>query len=41
MRKRQIPVLVYLLIILLLAATAAGQSRIITSPKAQFGFNLG
>lgn len=40
MRTRQIPVLVYALLILLLAITAVGQSRI-TSPKAQFGFNLG
>ena len=40
MPKRQIPVLVYPLIILLLTISALGQSRI-TSPKAQFGFNLG
>lgn len=40
MRKRQITVLVYPLMVLLLAVVAAGQSRI-TSPKAQFGFNLG
>ena len=40
MRTRQIPVLIYPLVVLLLAVTAAGQSRI-TSPKAQFGFNLG
>src|SRR6267143_2033397 len=40
MRKRQITVLVYSLMVLLLAVAAAGQSRI-TSPKAQYGFNLG
>lgn len=40
MRKRQITVLVYPLMVLLLAVSAVGQSRI-TSPKAQFGFNLG
>src|SRR3989441_1543274 len=40
MRTRQISVLIYPLVVLLLAVAAAGQSRI-TSPKAQFGFNLG
>ena len=40
MRTRQIPVLVYPFVVLLLAVAAAGQSRI-TTPKAQFGFNLG
>lgn len=39
MRKRHLP-LIYPLMLLLLAVAAAGQSRI-TSPKAQFGFNLG
>jgi hypothetical protein len=40
MRIRQIPILVYPVLILLLAISATGQSRI-TSPKEQFGFNLG
>jgi len=40
MPKRQIPVFFYPLLILLLTISALGQSRI-TSPKAQFGFNLG
>src|SRR2546425_12633619 len=40
MRTRQISVLIYPLVVLLLAVAAAGQSRI-TSPKEQFGFNLG
>jgi hypothetical protein len=40
MRTRQIPVLVYPVLILLLAISTAGQSKI-TSPKQQFGFNLG
>ncbi|HVQ39365.1 MAG TPA: M14 metallopeptidase family protein, partial [Pyrinomonadaceae bacterium] len=40
MRKRQMNVLVSPLLFLLLAITAAAQSKI-TSPKQQFGFNLG
>ncbi len=40
MRKRQIPLFLYPLVVLLLAVATAGQNRI-TSPKAQFGFNLG
>jgi zinc carboxypeptidase len=40
MLKRQISVPVYLLLVLLFAVSAAGQSTI-TSPKQQFGFNLG
>lgn len=40
MRKRRIPALVYLLLVLFFAMSAAGQSRV-TSPKEQFGFNLG
>ena len=40
MRTRKISVLIYPFVVLLLAVAAAGQSRI-TSPKEQFGFNLG
>ena len=40
MRTRQTQVFVFLLVVLLLAVAAAGQSKI-TSPKQQFGFNLG
>jgi hypothetical protein len=40
MRKRQITGPVYLLVVLLLAVSASAQSKI-TSPKQQFGFNLG
>ena len=41
MPRRQIHLLLYPLVVLLLAVSAAAQSRTITSPKAQFGFNLG
>ena len=40
MRTRQIPLVLYPLVFLFLAVSAVGQNRI-TSPKAQFGFNLG
>src|SRR5688500_9276639 len=40
MRTRQIPLILYPLMVLLLAVAAAGQNRI-TTPKEQFGFNLG
>ena len=40
MRTRQIPHLLFPFVILMLAVAAAGQSQI-TTPKAQFGFNLG
>jgi zinc carboxypeptidase len=41
MSRRQIQLLLYPLVVLLLAISTAGQNRVITSPKAQFGFNLG
>ena len=41
MPRRQIQLFLYPIMVLLLAVAAAGQNRIITSPKAQFGFNLG
>jgi len=41
MPRRQIHLLLYPLVVLLLAGTASAQNRPITSPKAQFGFNLG
>ncbi len=40
MRTRPLPFLLLPLVLLLVAIAAAGQSRV-TSPKAQFGFNLG
>src|SRR5688500_16321127 len=41
MPRRQIHLLLYPLVVLLLAVSASAQNRPITSPKAQFGFNLG
>jgi hypothetical protein len=40
MRTRPIPYLLFPFVVLMLAVAASGQTRI-TSPKAQFGFNLG
>ncbi|MEK6283263.1 MAG: M14 metallopeptidase family protein [Acidobacteriota bacterium] len=41
MRTRQVRQLLYPLVVLLLAVSAAAQNRVITSPKTQFGFSLG
>ena len=41
MPRRQIHLLLYPLVVLLLAVSVPAQNRTIASPKAQFGFNLG
>ncbi len=41
MSRRQIHLLLYPLVVLLLAVSVPAQNRTITSPKEQFGFNLG